>query len=79
MKKLVIFAVLAAVTATLVYGAYGTRSPGEARREWRERRSKVGEAGDESAEAQLKRSSSPRRDRRPASCCPARTAPRSRR
>jgi hypothetical protein len=55
MKKLVMLAVLAAITATLVYDAYGTRSPGEARREWRERRrSRVGEAGDESAEAKTK-------------------------
>ena len=55
MKKFVMFAVLAAATATLVYDAYGTRSPGEARREWRERRrSKVGEVGDESAEAKTK-------------------------
>jgi hypothetical protein len=60
MKTRALFAAFTAVVAALagiavVGDTYETQSPGEARREWRERRlPKVGQVGDESAEAKAK-------------------------
>jgi photosystem II stability/assembly factor-like uncharacterized protein len=60
MKKSALFAaftvlVAALVATVLLQDSYVRESPGEARREYRERRrTKVGQAGDESAEAQVK-------------------------
>lgn len=60
MKTLATYGGFTIVVAALVGGVAfretsETQSPGEARREWRERhRPKVGQAGDESAEAQIK-------------------------
>jgi photosystem II stability/assembly factor-like uncharacterized protein len=49
------FLVAALVASVSILETYETPSPGEARREWRERRrTKVGQVGDESAEAQIK-------------------------
>ena len=60
MKKSALFGAFTVLVAALVatvalHESFATQSPGEARREWRERRrTKVGNAGDESAEAQVK-------------------------
>src|SRR5437764_109062 len=59
MKTTLIYAGLTAIvgvmlTASLPFESDTSRTPGEGRRERRERYSKVGQAGDESAEAQVK-------------------------